>query len=166
MNESSDHDLAQTAPAGGVATARTDGADDDADRYVVLQRKSQLFPAVVAAAHRLRCLPVWRGRDAVDPSTVAETVEEAVLQLAFFCDRELNATLERLLAAVHDRVEIVRQIHAGSRPGFGGRVDEKFRADEETGQGQLDQAIANFVDAARADLRIGGAWVPLRPARR
>ncbi|WP_410586286.1 hypothetical protein [Amycolatopsis sp. lyj-23] len=57
-----------------------------------------------------------------------------------------------------------RQIHAGSRPGFGGRVDEKFRADEEAGQGRLDQAIAVFADAARADLRIGGSWVPLRPA--
>ncbi|MGW4059859.1 hypothetical protein ACWEGE_16355 [Amycolatopsis sp. NPDC004747] len=164
MNEHPDLD--QAAPAGAVATARTGGPEaiDEADRYVVLQRKSQLFPAVVAAAHRLRCLPVWRGRDAVDPSSVAEALEEAVLQLAFFCSKELNATLERVLAAVHDRVETVRQIHAGSRPGFGGRVDERFRAAEEAGQGQLDRAIAVFVDAARADLRIGGSWVPLRPA--
>ncbi|MGW5715011.1 hypothetical protein ACWEVP_02490 [Amycolatopsis sp. NPDC003865] len=163
VSEYSDRDLEQAAPADVVASARTEGAD--ADQYVVLQRKSQLFPTVVAAAHRLRCLPVWRGRDAVDPSSVAETVEEAVLQLAFFCDRELNATLERVLAAVHDRVETVRQVHAGSRPGFGGRVEEKFRADEEAAQGRLDQAIAVFVDAARADLRIGGPWVPLRPAK-
>lgn len=138
--------------------------DDGADRYIVLQRKSHLFPAVVAAAYRLRCLPVWRGRDAVDPSSVSETVEEAVLQLAFFCDRELNATLEQVLAAVRTRVETVRQIHAGSRPGFGDRVDEKFRADDEAGARQLDHAIRVFADAARADLRIRGVWVPLRPA--
>jgi hypothetical protein len=120
---------------------------------------------VVAAAYRLRCLPVWRGRDPVDPSPVSETVEEAVLQLAFFGDRELNATLDRVLAAVRDRVETVRQIHAGSRPGFGGRVDEKFSADDEAGRRQVDHAITVFVDAARADLRIGGSWVPLRPAK-
>ena len=141
-----------------------EAVDNDADRYIVLQRKSHLFPTVVAAAYRLRCLPVWQGRDAVDPSPVSETVEEAVLQLAFFCDRELNATLDRVLAAVHDRVETVRQVHAGSRPGFGGRVDEKFRAEDEAGQRQLDHAITVFVDAARADLRIGGSWVPLHPA--
>ncbi|MDX3193810.1 hypothetical protein PV458_35880 [Streptomyces sp. MN03-5084-2B] len=175
MNEYSDHDLGAAWDVQdrdpGVDVADSLGppvsgeAVDNADRYVVLQRKSQLFPAVVAAAYRLRCLPVWRGRDAVDPFPESETVEEAVLQLAFFCDRQLNATLDRVLAAVHDRVETVRQIHAGSRPGFGGRVDEKFRADDEAGRRRLDHAITVFVDAARADLRIRGAWVPLRPAK-
>jgi hypothetical protein len=135
---------------------------DGADRYVVLQRKSQLFPTVVATAYRLRCLPVWREREAVDPSSVSAALEEAVLQLAFFCDEELNATLDQLLAAVHARVETLRQIHADSRPGFGGRVDENVRADDEAGRRQLDRAITAFVDAARADLRIEGSWVPLR----
>jgi len=138
---------------------------DGADRYVVLQRKSQLFPTVVAAAYRLRCLPVWRDREAVDPSSVSAALEEAVLQLAFFCGEELNATLDQLLAAVHARVETVRQIQADSRPGFGGRVDENVRDDDESGRRQLDCAITAFVAAARADLRIEGSWAPLRFAK-
>src|SRR3569833_525457 len=135
---------------------------DGVDRYVVLQRKSQLFPTVVATAYRLRCLPIWRDRESIDPSSVSAALEEAVLQLAVFCDEELNTTLDRLLAAVHARVETVRQIQADSRPGFGGRVDENVREDDEAGRRQLDRAITAFVDAARADLRIEGAWVPLR----
>ncbi|MEU8632530.1 hypothetical protein AB0C38_10205 [Amycolatopsis sp. NPDC048633] len=138
--------------------------DNSADRYVVSQRKSQLFPTIVAAACRLRCLPVWRDREAVDPSSVSEAINDAVLQLAFFCDGELNATLDRMLAAVHARVETVRQIQANSRPGFGGKVDETVRADDESGRRQLDHAITAFVDAARADLGICGSWTPLSPA--
>ncbi|MEV6644506.1 hypothetical protein [Amycolatopsis sp. NPDC051371] len=116
----------------------------------------------MATAHRLRCLPVWRGREAVDPSSVSEALQEAVLQLAFFCDEELNATLDQLLAAVHALVETLRQIHSDTRPGFGGRIDEHVRDDDESGRRQLDRAITAFVDAARADLRIEGSWVPLR----
>jgi hypothetical protein len=63
---------------------------------------------------------------------------------------------------VHGRVKTVRQLHADSRPGFGGRVDENVRDDDEAGRQQLDRAITAFVAAARADLRIEGSWVPLR----
>src|SRR2546423_1676081 len=55
-------------------------ADDGADRYVVLQRKGQLFPAIFVAAARLRRLPVWRGRDAVDPSPVFDAIDDAAMQ--------------------------------------------------------------------------------------
>ncbi|MEV7038356.1 hypothetical protein [Amycolatopsis sp. NPDC051061] len=138
-------------------------ADDSADQYVVLQRKSQLFPAVVAAACRLSSLPVWRDREAVDPSPVSEVIDDAILQLAFFCDEQLNATLIQLRAAVQARVETIRQIHAASRPGFGGRVDKGFDDDDESGRRQLDRAIDVFVYAARADLRITAPWVPCAP---
>ncbi|NBH06039.1 hypothetical protein [Amycolatopsis sp. SID8362] len=134
------------------------GSDDDVDRYVVLQRKSVLFPAVVAAAYRLHDLPVWDGRDAVDPSALSAAVEDAVLQAAFFCGEELTATLDRLLVAARARVEITRDIHASSRPGFGGRVHEDFRADDESGRRELGLAMTAFADAARADLRLSGTW--------
>ncbi|WP_410633856.1 hypothetical protein [Amycolatopsis sp. cmx-4-83] len=134
------------------------GPDDGADRYVVVQRKSVLFPEVVAASYRLHDLPIWNGRDAVDPASLSAAVEDAVLRTAFFCGEELNATLDRLLAAARARVEITRDIHASSRPAFGGRVHEDFRVDDESGRRELRRAVTAFADAARADLRISGTW--------
>lgn len=138
--------------------------DDGADRYVVLQRKGQLFPAIYAAAHRLCRLPAWRGRDAVDPSPVLDALEDSAVQVAFFCGEEINPTLERLLTAARAVVDTVRTIQASSRPGFGGNVDERFRPDDEAGRRQLDHAITGFVEVARSDLRIEGSWLPVHPA--
>ncbi len=138
--------------------------DDGADRYVVLQRKGQLFPAVYAAAHRLCRSPVWRGCDAVDPSQLLGTLEDAAMQAAYFCGEEINASLERLLAAARAVVDTVRTIQASSRPGFGGNVDERLRPDDEAARRRLDHAITVFVDASRSDLRIDGSWLPVHPA--
>ncbi|MDQ7808403.1 hypothetical protein Q5425_32110 [Amycolatopsis sp. A133] len=138
--------------------------DDGADRYVVLQRKGQLFPAVYSAAHRLCRLPVWRGRDAVDPSPVLDSLEDVAMQVAFFCGVGINASLERLLTAARAVADTVRTIQAASRPGFGGNVDERLRPDDEAGRRRLDHAITAFVEAARADLRIDGSWLPVHPA--
>jgi hypothetical protein len=139
-------------------------ADDGADRYVVLQRKGQLFPAIFVAAARLRRLPVWRGRDAVDPSPVFDAIEDAAMQVAFFCGEDLNATLEQLLTAARALVDTVRTTQASSRPGFGGKVDERFRSDDDVARRRLDHAITAFVTAARADLRIESDWAPVHPA--
>ncbi|WP_410597908.1 hypothetical protein [Amycolatopsis sp. lyj-23] len=138
--------------------------DDGADRYVVLQRKSQLFPAIYYAAHRLCQLPVWRGRDAVDPSPVLSCLEDVVMQVAFFCDEEINASLERLLTAARAVADTAQTVQASSRPGFGGNVDERLRPEDEVVRRRLDHAISAFVEAARADLRIEGSWLPPHPA--
>jgi hypothetical protein len=138
--------------------------DDGADHYVVLQRKGQLFPAVYAAAHRLCRLPVWRGRDAVDPSQLLDTLEDCAMQAAFFCGGEINASLEGLLTSAGALVDTVRTIQASSRPGFGGKVDERLRPDDEAGRRRLEQAITAFVEASRSDLHIDGSWLPVHPA--
>jgi hypothetical protein len=108
-------------------------SDDSADHYVVLQRKVQLFPAITAAACRLRRLPVRRERGAVDPTPAFDGIEDAVAQLAFFCDGELTAALERLLGAALAQVETTRAIQKSSRPGFGGKLDEVRRGEPAKG---------------------------------
>ncbi|MFC5094351.1 hypothetical protein [Amycolatopsis plumensis] len=129
----------------------------------MLQRKGQLFPAIYAAAYRLCRLPVWRRRDAVDPSPVLDCLEDVTMQVAFFCGEEINASLERLLTAARVVAETARTIQASSRPGFGGNVDERLRSDDEAGRRRLDHAITAFVEAARSDLRIDGTWLPVHP---
>ena len=122
--------------------------------YVVLQRKSQLFPAIAVAAYRLRRLAVWRDRTPNDPASAFDALEEAVVQATFFGDDDLNAALDDLLAAAVGLVLVVRAIQDSSRPSFGGTVDESHRDDDEAARRRFDDAIAAFVAAARGNLRI------------
>jgi len=124
------------------------------EEYVVLQRKSQLFPAITVAAYRLRRLPVWLDRTPTDPASAFDALEEAVVQATFFGDDDLNAALDDLLAAAVGLVLVVRAIQDSSRPSFGGTVDESHRDDDEAARRRFDDAIAAFVAAARGNLRI------------
>jgi hypothetical protein len=141
----------------------TGAPDDGAARYFVLQRKGVLFPAIAAAAYRLVRSPVWSGRRAVDPSPLLATLEDAAVQVAFFSDQELNAALERLVAAGHQLVAGTQAIQARSRPSFGGAVEEPARQEDDAARRALDRAITAFVETARADLGIGGPWSPIHP---
>ncbi len=137
--------------------------DDGAARYLVLQRKGRLFPAIAAAAYQLVHSPVWRGRRPVDPSPLLATLEDAAVQVAFFSNQELNATLERLVAAGHELAAGTQTIQARSRPSFGGAVEEPARAEDDAARRALDRAITAFVEAARADLGIEEPWLPIHP---
>lgn len=128
----------------------TTGPED----YVVLQRKSQLFPAITVAAYRLRRLPVWRDRTPNDPAPAFDALEDAVVQATFFADDNLNAALDDLLATATGFVGVVRTIQDSSRPSFGGNVDEHHRGDDDAARRRFDDAIAAFVAAARGNLRI------------
>lgn len=137
--------------------------DDGVARYFVLQRKGALFPEITVAAYRLAHLPVWNDRRPVDPSSMLAALEDAAVQVAFFGNEVLNATLERLVGAAHQLTDTIRGIQAGSRPGFGGKVEERVRAEDDTARRALDRASALFVEAARADLCIEGPWLPIHP---
>ncbi|MBE8519393.1 hypothetical protein ILP97_18080 [Amycolatopsis sp. H6(2020)] len=128
----------------------TTGPED----YVVLQRKSQLFPAIAVAAYRLRRLPVWHDRTPNDPASAFGALEESVVQATFFGDDDLNAALDDLLAAAAGLVRVIRTIQDSSRPSFGGNVDERHRGDDDAARRRFDDAIAAFVGAARGNLRI------------
>ncbi|MGW4524985.1 hypothetical protein [Amycolatopsis sp. NPDC004378] len=132
--------------------------DDSAENYLVLQRKGQLFPAVTLAAYRLHRIPVWRDRAPVDPQPAFDALEDAVVQATFFGGDNLNAVLERLLAAARSFVDTVRMIQDASRPGFGGTVQEDYRGDDEAARQRLQNTIESFVTVARADLHIEGIW--------
>lgn len=136
----------------------TAGLDDGAESYLVLQRKGQLFPAVTLAAYRLHRIPVWRDRVPVDPQSAFDTLEDAVVHATFFGDDNLNTILERLLVAARSLMDTVRMIQNSSRAGFGGTVQEPYRGDDDAARQKLHDAIENFVNLARADLHIDGAW--------
>lgn len=136
----------------------TVGLDDGAENYLVLQRKAQLFPAVTLAAYRLHRIPVWRDRAPVDPQPVFDALEDVVVQATFFGDETLNVRLESVLVSGRSLVETVRMIQDSSRPGFGGTVQERHRGDDDAARQKLQDTIESFVTAARADLRIEGAW--------
>ncbi|RSM43158.1 hypothetical protein DMA12_19620 [Amycolatopsis balhimycina DSM 5908] len=141
----------------------TAAPDDGAARYLVLQRKGTLFPAIAAAAYQLVHSPVWRGRHPVDPSPLLATLEAAAVQVAFFSNQELNATLERLVTAGHQFAAGTQAIQARSRPSFGGAVEEPARAEDDAARRALDRAITAFVETARADLGIAEPWLPIHP---
>ncbi|WP_284745979.1 hypothetical protein [Amycolatopsis sp. RTGN1] len=136
-------------------------APDGTARYFVLQRKGALFPAIAATAYQLVHSPVWRGRRPVDPAPLLTALEDAAVQVAFFSDQKINATLERLVTAGRRLVASAQAIQARSRPSFGGAVEGPARAEDDAARRALDRAITAFVEAARADLGIEEPWLPI-----
>ncbi len=142
----------------------TAAPDDGAARYLVLQRKGTLYPTIAAAAYQLVHSPVWSWRRPVDPTPFLATLKDAAVQVAFFSDQELNATLERLVAAGHQLAAGTQAIQARSRPSFGGAIEEPARAeDDDAVRRALDGAIRASVEAARNDLGIEEPWLPIYP---
>lgn len=115
-------------------------------------RNIEFYSDFLDACHELLDLPVWPADAEVKPLT--DRLRQKAVKIRFVAPQPVTTALDKALRATSDLAAQIGTIRTTSKPGHGGKIDERLLPGYRRHADALSVAVDEFTAAARIDVDI------------